>query len=94
MSIEKGFRFQGKAVQLKLKVHSSFAQDMRVDTLAAVPPDPRFSFALEEGAIIASGKKNSIGVVSFDPGAACRAEEACYAGFPAAAGSKRELFFS
>ena len=70
-------------MELKLKVFSSFAQEMLTDTIATVPPDPRFSFRMDrkKGAKILSGQKNLIGKIVFDPGAVCEPEENCYAGF-------------
>ena len=80
--------FQGKRVELKLKVFSSFAQEMSVDSVFTVPPDPRFSFrpALDKGGgnkKILPDQKNYIGKVVFDPGSECETAEECYVGFAA-----------
>lgn len=76
--------FPGKRAELKLRVYSSFAQEMVADSLTAVPPDTRFKFVPESASKkskIFSGQKNLIGKVVFDPGAACRKDESCYSGF-------------
>lgn len=76
--------FPSKKAELKLKVFSSFAEDMITDSVTTVPPDPRFQFkhAIYDGrTVIMSGEKSFIGRVIFDPGAACRLEDDCYSGF-------------
>ena len=79
------FLFLGKKTELKLKVFSSFAEEMITDHITTVPPDPRFSFkhAVHDGrTVIMSGEKSFIGKVVFDPGASCRDDESCYSGIP------------
>ena len=73
---------QGKRVELKLRVFSSFAQEMSVDSVTTVPPDPRFSFrADKKKRRILPDQKSLIGKVVFDPGAECEEDESCYVGF-------------
>ena len=76
--------FPGKQAELKLKVFSSFAEEMITDTVMTVPPDSRFGFkhAVHDGrTVIMSGEKSFIGKVIFDPAAICRHDDSCYAGF-------------
>lgn len=72
---------QGKRVELKLKVFSSFAQVMSVQALSAVPTDPRFVFEGARSDRILAGQKNYVGKMLFDPAALCRADDVCYSGF-------------
>lgn len=76
--------FPGEKSELKLKVSSSFAEEMITDSVMTVPPDPRFSFkhSVRDGRTpIMSGDKSFIGWVVFDPGAVCRFNDSCYVGF-------------
>ena len=73
--------FQGRQSEIPLYVHSSFKHKMSMLDLSVVGGDPRFSFRLEEGAVINPGQKSFVGHVKFDPGAVCRGEEECYTGF-------------
>ena len=74
--------FPGRRAELKLKVYSSFEQEMVTDSVSPTPPDPRFLFVPEsKGARIYSGVKNLVGKVVFDAAAACKKEQTCYAGF-------------
>ena len=76
------FLFQGKRVELKLKVFSSFAQEMITDSVSPVPSDVRFWFLHDDkGGKILSGQKNFLGKVVFDPSAGCIQDETCYSGF-------------
>ena len=78
------FIFQGKEVELKLKVFSSFTEDMITDSVSTIPRDSRFSFkhAVFDGrTVVMSGEKSFVGRVTFDPGASCRIDESCYSGF-------------
>ncbi len=76
---------QGKSVDLKLRVFSSFTQGMTTTSVETVPPDPRFSFreSSKTRGRIFSGQKNLVGRIIFDPEAACRREQNCYSGFDA-----------
>ena len=83
--------FPGTKAELKLKVFSSFAEEMITDTVAPVPPDPRFSFkhnSLNGRNVIMSGERSFIGKVIFDPAATCRQDNSCYAGFDLQSKSK------
>ena len=85
-------QFQGKHVELKLKVYSSFAEEMITDAVSTVPFDPQFRFehAVADGrTVIMSQERSYIGKVVFDPAAGCQQEEACYCGF--SIHSKRKL---
>ena len=78
--------FPGAKAELKLKVFSSFAEEMIAESVAPVPADPRFSFKHPSSVIngrnvIMSGERSFIGKVIFDPAANCRQEDNCYAGF-------------
>ena len=74
--------FPGRRAELKLKVYSSFEQEMVTDSVTPIPPDPRFVFVPEsKGAKIYSGVKNLVGKVIFDSSASCKKEQTCYAGF-------------
>ena len=83
--------FPGTKAELKLKVFSSFAEEMITDMVAPVPPDPRFSFkhnAINGRNVIMSGERSFIGKVIFDPAATCRLDNSCYAGFDLQSNSK------
>ena len=76
--------FPGERAELKLKVFSSFAQDMITSDVMTVPHDARFTFKHEvkQGRSgIISGEKSTIGKVTFNPGATCRHDDSCYVGF-------------
>ena len=76
--------FPGEKAELKLKVFSSFAEDMITDEVLTVPHDARFTFKpeLKQGTNrIISGEKSTIGKVTFNPGATCRHDDSCYVGF-------------
>ena len=76
--------FPGKTVSLKLKVFSSFLEEMITDSVSTKPPNHQFSFehAMFDGrSSITSSEKSFIGHVKFDPGAECRKDDTCYAGF-------------
>ena len=76
--------FPGTKAELKLKVFSSFAEEMITETVAPVPPDPRFSFksTVNNGRnVIMSGERSLIGKVIFDPAAGCMNDQSCYCGF-------------
>ena len=62
--------FQGKEVELKLKVFSSFTTDMITDSVYTIPRDSRFSFkhAVYDGrTVVMSGEKTKRFVIKFDP---------------------------
>lgn len=67
-----------------MQVYSSFLEEMITDSVSAKPLDNRFSFqhaVLEGRTVIMSSEKSFVGKVIFDPGANCREDESCYAGF-------------
>ena len=71
-------------MDLKLKVYSSFAEEMITDAVSTVPPDPQFRFehAVADGrTVIMSQERSYIGKVIFDPAAGCMHDESCYCGF-------------
>ena len=71
-------------MDLKLKVYSSFAEEMITDAVSTVPPDPQFRFehAVADGrTVIMSQERSYIGKVIFDPAAGCINDESCYCGF-------------
>ena len=72
---------QGTRSELKLRVFSSFLQAMATESVSAVPPDARFSFEPVSSSVLQSGEKSLLGKVVFEPAAACRQTDACYAGF-------------
>ena len=85
--------FQGRRAELKLKVYSSFEQEMVTDSVNPIPPDPRFVFVPEsKGAKIYSGVKNLVGKVIFDPATSCKKEQSCYAGFSTQSKVGREWY--
>ena len=78
------FQFQGKHVELKLKVYSSFAEEMITDAVSTVPFNTQFHFehAVADGrTVIMSQERSYIGKVIFDPTAGCTEDESCYSGF-------------
>ena len=86
--------FPGTKAELKLKVFSSFAEEMITETVAPVPPDPRFSFkgtVINGRNVIMSGERSLIGKVIFDPAATCRQDNSCYAGFDLQSNSKSSI---
>ena len=88
--------FPGTKAELKLKVFSSFAEEMITETVAPVPPDPRFSFksTVNNGRnVIMSGERSLIGKVIFDPAATCRQDNSCYAGFDLQSSSKSRCYY-
>ena len=71
-------------MDLKLKVYSSFAEEMITDAVSTVPPDQQFQFehAVADGrTVIMSQERSYIGKVIFDPAAGCMHDESCYCGF-------------
>lgn len=87
--------FQGKEVELKLKVFSSFTTDMITDSVYTIPRDSRFSFkhAVYDGrTVVMSGEKSFVGRVTFDPGAICRLDDSCYSGFSLTSPCKSDRF--
>ena len=79
-------------MELKLKVYSSFSEEMITDSVSTVPFNPQFRFehAVADGrTVIMSAERSYIGKVIFDPAAGCLEEESCYSGFPIV--SKRKL---
>ena len=91
------FIFQGKRVYLTLRALSSFAEEMAVESVTTVPPDPRFYFkeasdkAKEKGAgKLVPGQKSYLGKVVFDPAAACSEDDSCYVGFSASGKTGKE----
>ena len=88
--------FPGTKAELKLKVFSSFAEEMITETVAPVPPDPRFSFkqtVINGRNVIMSGERSLIGKVIFDPAATCRQDNSCYAGFDLQSSSKSRCYY-
>jgi len=76
--------FPGKSVKLKLKVFSSFLEEMITDSVTTKPFNNQFSFkhTVTSGrSSITSSEKSFIGHVVFDPSADCRKDESCYSGF-------------
>ena len=87
--------FPGVKAEIKLKVYSSFGEDMITSDVRSVPQDQRFSFkhAVNHGrSAIMSGENSVIGRVVFDPGAVCRTNDSCYVGFKLSSKSKFCLF--
>ena len=85
-------QFKGKEVELKLKVYSSFAEEMITDAVSTVPFNPQFRFehAVADGrTVIMPQERSYIGKVIFDPAAGCIQDESCYSGFSIQ--SKRKL---
>ena len=71
-------------MELKLKVYSSFAEEMITDAVSTVPFNPQFRFehAVADGrTVIMSQERSYIGKVVFDPTAGCIQDESCYSGF-------------
>ena len=76
---------QGKSVRLKLKVFSSFSEEMITDSVTTKPANGQFSFkhTVANGrSTITPSEKSFVGYVTFDPAAECREHEDCYTGFP------------
>ena len=84
--------FPGERAELKLKVFSSFAQDMDVRDVVTIPNDSRFTFEVAKKQAgksnIVSGEKSTVGTVTFNPGATCRHDDSCYVGFRLTSRSK------
>ena len=91
--------FPGSRSEVKLRVYSSFSQHMKVDSVMAHPPDPRFIFKPDPKSSptpgvprIVSGQKNYLGKLIFDPAQGCRKDDDCYAGFSTNSKFGREWF--
>ena len=83
-------------MELKLKVYSSFAEEMITDAVSTVPFNPQFRFehAVADGrTVIMSLERSYIGKVIFDPAAGCTQDEACYCGFSIHSKRKRLKLF-